>query len=352
MKPKLSIAMIVCNESRCLARCLQSVREFADEIVVTDTGSTDDTVRIAREFGATVSHFKWIDDFAAARNFALDRCSGDWIFSIDADEWVSDALVMEILSFVLVKPAIGHIKIVSDFRRNGQTFRSHSFVARLFPRGTLYEGRIHEQITSTLPRFLLRGELWHDGYVDTSGKTARNMKLLAMELERNPASVYYLYQMAIEYNSVGQREKAFGCLADAFARARPEDVLFPNIAVDFLYTVMALGKFETGLEVVARGEKFLANFPDFYLARGLFFMRLVRSNPAKYISELPKIEQSFLHCLALGEDESRRSVHGSGTFLANYNLGLYYQAFGDPHRASRCFATAAEQGYSPAGARL
>src|ERR1039458_3578707 len=85
---KLSLAMIAKNE----ARCLRSVRAIADEIIVTDTGSTDDTVKSSSENGAHVSHFAWTNDFAAARNFALAQATGDWILVLDADEWASEIL--------------------------------------------------------------------------------------------------------------------------------------------------------------------------------------------------------------------------------------------------------------------
>src|SRR5208337_1818599 len=137
-----------------------------------------------------------------------------------------------------------------------------------------------------------RGELWHDGYLERQ-KADRNMKLLAAELEREPGNVYFLFQLALEHNSLGQPEEAFGCLQRAFARVQPGDPSAPNIAVDYLYAMMALKKFEAGREVVAWAEKYLGDFPDFFLARGLFFMNLIRSNPAKYASELPKIEESF-----------------------------------------------------------
>jgi glycosyltransferase involved in cell wall biosynthesis len=372
--PKLSLAMIVKNESRCLARCLQSVKGTVDEIVVADTGSTDDTAKIAREFGAKVSNFDWVDDFAAAKNFAIDQTAGDWILVLDADEWAGEALAGEIRAFVGGKPAVGLLKIVSDFRRNNQTFRSQCYVTRLFPRGAHFKGHIHEQLVSPLPRAHLRGELWHDGYLETR-KTDRNMKLLEAELKRDPDNVYFLFQLAVEHNAASQPENAFGCLQKAFARVKPGDPSAPNIAVDFLYTIIELKKFEAGIEVVARAEKHLGGFPDFFLVRGLFFMNLIRSNPAKYVSELPKIEQSFRRCLALGEVDrsgsppgsgtfpapslregetgfSGRSVRGSGTFLANYNLGVYYQVFGKIAEARRCLEAAAAQGYEPAAALL
>jgi len=343
--------MIVKNEARCLARCLHSVKGIADEIVIADTGSTDNTICIAREFGAKLSHFVWVDDFAAARNFAIDQTAGDWVLVLDADEWASENLAKEILSFARGQPAIGRLKIVSDFRRNQQMFRSQAFVSRLFPRGAHFAGRIHEQLISPLPRAPLRGELWHDGYLEMQ-KAERNMKLLAAELERQPDNVYFLFQLAVEHTSIGQPEMAFGCLQKAFALAKPGDPSAPNIAVDFLYTIMELKKFEIGLEAVAKAEKYLGDFPDFFLARGLFFMNLIRSHPARYVSELPKIEQSFQRCLALGDSEKHKSVRGSGTFLANYNLGVFYQAFGNVAGARRCFEAAAAQGYTPASALL
>jgi glycosyltransferase involved in cell wall biosynthesis len=350
-RPKLSLAMIVKNEARCLARCLQSVRQIAGEMVIADTGSTDDTVKIAQGFGARVVRFTWIDDFAAARNFAVDETTGDWVLVLDADEWAGEALAAEIRQFINGQPAVGRLKIVSDFRRNNQTFRSQCFVARLFPRGAHFKGRIHEQVVSALPRVNLRGDLWHDGYLEQQ-KGDRNRKLLAAALEREPESVYLLFQLGVEHSVAGETAKAFECLQKAFKLAKPRDPSAPNIAVDLLYAAMELKKFDDGIALMARAEKQFHDFPDFFLARGLFYMNLVRSNPAKYVADLPKIEESFRRCLALGESETHKSVCGSGTFLANYNLGVYYQVFGKTDEARRCFQAAAAQGYEPATALL
>lgn len=343
--------MIVKNESRCLGRCLQSVRAIVDEIVIADTGSVDDTKSIAREFGAKIAPFDWVDDFAAARNFSINQTTGKWILVLDADEWVGENLTREILAFVRGEAAIGRLKIVSDFRRRQQTFRSQCFVSRLFPRGARFDGRIHEQLISPLPRVPLQGELWHDGYLEPQ-KADRNVKLLAKELERDPDNVYFLFQLAAEYSSLSLPEKAFDCLQKAFDLAEPGHPSAPNIAVDFLYTLMALKKFPEGIAALTKAEKHLGDFPDFFLARGLFFMNLIRSNPAKYASELPRIEESFQRCLALGDDQKRKSVHGSGSFLANYNLGLYYHVFGNRAAARPCLEASAGQGYEPAAALL
>ncbi len=88
--PTLSVIMIVKNESDCLADCLASVRTVADEIIVGDTGSTDNTKAIARAHDARVIDVPWSDDFAAARNATIAAATGDWLLHMDADEVLDD----------------------------------------------------------------------------------------------------------------------------------------------------------------------------------------------------------------------------------------------------------------------
>ena len=86
---KLSVCLIVRNEASNLPRCLDSIRGLADEIVVVDTGSTDDTVAIAQRHGARVSTLVWQDDFSAARNASIELATCDWILVFDADESIA-----------------------------------------------------------------------------------------------------------------------------------------------------------------------------------------------------------------------------------------------------------------------
>ena len=94
-KPKVSVTVITLNEEKDISKCLQSVKDFADEIVVVDSGSTDKTVEIAKSFGASVFERKF-DNFQSQKNYAAEKAAGDWIFSIDADEEVSPELSVEI----------------------------------------------------------------------------------------------------------------------------------------------------------------------------------------------------------------------------------------------------------------
>ena len=85
---KISACMIVKNEADNLAKTLPSLSQVVDEIIVVDTGSTDETVAVAEKYGAKVLHFTWCDDFSAARNYSLRYATGDWVMWTDADELI------------------------------------------------------------------------------------------------------------------------------------------------------------------------------------------------------------------------------------------------------------------------
>jgi glycosyltransferase involved in cell wall biosynthesis len=81
--------MIVKDEESCISRCLNSVKDLADEMIIVDTGSTDKTVKVCESYHAQVFSCPWDNDFASARNFGLEKVTGDWILWLDADEEVS-----------------------------------------------------------------------------------------------------------------------------------------------------------------------------------------------------------------------------------------------------------------------
>ncbi|OYV51258.1 MAG: hypothetical protein B7Z78_09065, partial [Rhodospirillales bacterium 20-60-12] len=155
---RLTATLIVKNEAQRLSTCLKSISPIVDEIVIVDTGSTDETIEIAKSFigkgpEIIIGHFDWIGDFAAARNHALSLATGDWILLIDADEQLTEGSYGEIRQ-ALIRPQFGgyHIRIINFMDDlNDELTYMHSPV-RLFrhlPEVT-FIGRIHEQVVDSL----------------------------------------------------------------------------------------------------------------------------------------------------------------------------------------------------------
>jgi tetratricopeptide (TPR) repeat protein len=208
--PRLSVCLIARNEEKFLAQCLKSVRGLATQIVVVDTGSTDRTVEIAKEFGAEVHAFPWCDDFSAARNAALEHATGDWILSLDADEELTAAQHAKLLADMKDGTTLGfRLPLVNI----GQENEGRSFIPRLFRNapGVFFHGRIHEQLfPSLLPlckQWGLRtalgtAELLHHGYtkelVRDRNKVERNLKLLRQAIVENPTDANLLMNLGLE----------------------------------------------------------------------------------------------------------------------------------------------------------
>lgn len=147
MSERISLCMIVRNEADTIERCLRSAAPAVDELIVVDTGSTDDTVRIARRYGAVVFSAEWEDDFAAARNVGLERATGDWILVLDADEELAEDAPERLRACVRDRSCSGYyVTIYNYFHSFSEDAAVHSSI-RLFrndPRHR-FEGAIHDK---------------------------------------------------------------------------------------------------------------------------------------------------------------------------------------------------------------
>lgn len=225
MSPRISAVTITKNEEKNIERWLHSAKMYADEIIVVDTGSTDNTVAIAQAAGARVERFTWINDFSAAKNYALDLCTGQWIAFLDADEYFPDEDSKKLRSLVeYFSPNPDVVGIVTPLvnidRDNHDKLISVMHQLRLFRRlpDIKYKGKIHEALTntSTKGRILKLNEttkIFHTGYSSSvlRQKISRNLDILLSEIAKfghRPGDYYYLadcyyglneYEKAIEY---------------------------------------------------------------------------------------------------------------------------------------------------------
>ncbi len=241
--PRLTVCLITKNEEKFLAAALASIRELAAQIIVADTGSTDRTVEIAKEFGAEVYSFTWGDDFAAARNAALAHATGDWILMLDADEELPAAQHAKIRRHLSDANAIGfRLPLVNV----GQENEGRSFVPRLFRNapGVFFHGRIHEQVFPSLLPFcklwnmatvLGEAELKHHGYtkevVRDRNKIERNLKLLRLGLAETPHDANLMMNLGMELARSGDLQKGLTKYREAFAlmSAHPASAIVPEL---------------------------------------------------------------------------------------------------------------------------
>ena len=191
----LSVCMIVRNEEKHLEKCLTSVKDITDEIVIVDTGSEDNTLAIAEAFNSSIFHFKWNDDFSSARNFALSKCQSDWILYIDADEELNPGSVEEVNRIKRTDAAAVYCTVNSlgTNTTNGSMFR----YPRLFANtpGVQFSGKVHEQVIDSLKRIGLpfiesNIEIIHHGYavdeLELKKKKQRNLSLLKSVVSKKP----------------------------------------------------------------------------------------------------------------------------------------------------------------------
>lgn len=197
---KISACVITRNEEKNLPTCLDSVKYVVSEIIVVDTGSTDQTIAVAKRFGAKVFKFEWIDDFSAARNFAISKASGDWIIFLDADEYFAPECVPYLHG--VIKEAHSRnldmvICLLANIEKTTKKILNTVPHIRIFKNHPQirYVSPIHERIVRLdRPAQALDVQkdvtIIHTGYSeeDVKGKDKgqRNLQLLFKALEKNP----------------------------------------------------------------------------------------------------------------------------------------------------------------------
>lgn len=370
---KINLVMIVKNEERSLARGLKAARPFVDEIIVVDTGSTDRTKELAAEAGAKVFDFTWIQDFSAARNFALEQSDADWNLILDADEYLRPGSRKKLeealcrgdkrhgagawMGAILRFDSYWDASDLAAAKKPGDPDAisiSSTLLPRVLPRGVRYQGLIHEQPDTDIPCFLLTLQADHDGYLQ-EGKGERNLSYLEKAVSLEPENPYYWYQMAVTLRNLKRLDDSLSWFRRLWKGGRKKTSYWVDGVLRYLYTLMDLGEgvhLAEAKQVIEEAEKELGSRADFCFVCGYFYMKLVLSDVQRYIGYLPRIEESYLKCLRLGEKPELEMVAGTGSFKAAYNLAVWYEVSGQTQKARAYYQRAAREGYGPAKERL
>lgn len=259
---RISACLIAKNEAKILAKCLDSLKGIVDEIVLVDTGSTDDTVAIAESYGAVIGHFPWINDFSAARNHALSLATGEWALWIDADEQL-DPSCLTAFHKGIVRSQIGgySIEIVNYLDDSGTTTEFVHNPTRLFRRieGVHFTEPIHEQIT---PSLMALGLPWtplpdckihHDGYrqaaLEEKKKVERTLGILEDVVAKNPNDPFQLFNLANTYFVAADYPKAIDIAERCVAH-------MPRAGAEYGHAVFQI--LATALETLGRHDQALA----------------------------------------------------------------------------------------------
>jgi tetratricopeptide (TPR) repeat protein len=328
---RVALVVIARDEAARLPRLLRSVAPHVDEMVVLDTGSRDDTPALARAAGARVQRFAWCDDFAAARNAALDAAAADWHVVLDADEWLLDGGAQLAALRGLAPDFVGALHIVDHGTASGGS----DWISRVLPGPVRYAGRVHEQPQHGHPVRRLDVRIAHDGYAPErmTAKRGRNRALLQAELAHSPQDAYLWYQLGKDHAAYDEHAEA----AAAFERAQAPGGAAPwrlDLAARQLYALKMVGRHADALALAERLLPECRESPDFFFALGDLMLDWAACEPEHGAERLALARQAWEQCLALGErPQWPGAVPGRGSWLAAHNLAVVYEVLGERAQA-------------------
>lgn len=380
----ISICIICKNEEQNIEHCLKSFDNIGYEIVVVDTGSTDNTKEIAMKYTANVYDFEWRNDFAVAKNFAISKASNDFVMVIDSDEYL-EQIDMKLLESMLKDSSekVGRIQQRNIFHRNEIEQENWEWINRIFSKKYFhYEGRIHEQLVAVdgndkYETYQAPVTILHSGYdlsdVERKKKAERNISLLNEELQqlilkygnlientfvrlkcndslgcvnellkvlmnhnesthrlqRDERIPYVLYQLGKSYYMAGNYHNAcvyFEC--GLYFDLNPKLEYVIDMVETYGYALLNSGQ--------AKQALFMENIYDEFgeTADFKFLMGLIYMNNERYKEAIGEFEKAT--------NMSCSRTIGTNSYLANYNIGVIYECLGDLKHAKEFYKKCGE----------
>jgi len=323
MRNEISACLIVRDEECYIEKCLKSLREQVDEIVVVDTGSKDRTVELAGKYADKILDFKWIDDFSAARNFSIENAKHDFVYISDADETVFEWDTNSVKNFIEENSAskVGFVNIVNKYVMDGEERTRSEFETRLFNRNQYhYEGIIHEQVVQNTgekyERVKLNIRFLHTGYniedIERKNKAARNINLLKLALKQNGDDCYLLYQLGKGYDASRNYVKALECYKKAIDLIDNINCMYvKQLIINYGYDLMQIEDYKSAL-LIEKYNDYFSNSPEF-----IFLLAHINMMNAMF----NKAIGLFLKCTELKNGE----IEGITSWLPLYNIGVIYE---------------------------
>ena len=328
--PSVSLCMIVKNEASCLERCLRSVQGLVDETIIVDTGSTDETVEIAKKYHAVVKNYEWNNDFAKARNYSISFATKEWILVLDADEYLreddrdlfqSSLLAEEVDSY--------YIKTLSFTEKGSAQSCVINLNHRLFRRnkGFHYRGAIHEQLVTDeeVNSQISDISFYHTGYlkevVQAKNKPERNKEILKRLLDADPNNPFHQFNYANELIQLKRYDEAIDYYNQAYQATSPRQGYMTKLMIFRINALLANNQEQEALVAAEEGIKIYPNFTYLMFIKGTIEERL---------GLITRAMRSYEACLTLGKPDAQFEFASASEGLwPHLKLASIYEGFGD-----------------------
>lgn len=338
----ISVCIIAKNEEQHIEECLKRLKPYHCEIVLADTGSTDNTLKIAAKYADKICHFDWINDFSAAKNYAVSQASNDWILSIDCDEYLEYLDEQNLTKLMRQYPErAGRILLRNRFKQGGLTSFENVRLCRFFNRNYYhFTGAIHEQVTrkdasntSPIQVFAAPITVLHVGYdsseAEMEAKSRRNISLLEQELASTGPDAYLYYQLGQSCMKLKDYEKAYEWFNLGLSMdIEPSQDYVQNMVESYGYCLLDMKRFEEALQLENIYEVFAVR-ADFVFLMGLIYM-----NNGLFAEAV----EAFQKCTSM----EQFSVEGINSYRAYYNIGVIYECTGHTEEARKYYRMCGE----------
>src|SRR3990172_5669262 len=342
MNPFISLCMIVKNEERFLGQCLKSVRRVVNEMIVVDTGSTDNTMKIAQEYGARVYQHPWEGDFSKARNLSLKYATGDWIFILDADEELAQEDIPIVTRCIRKTDVDAYLFSNINFTPNGTC---HHRNIRLFRKGKVhYRGIVHNNPVLDGVASVAPVRIYHHGYnlspEEMTRKYKRSEALLLKQVKAEPQNTYARANLVRNYRLQRDYQKV---IAEAEKALVSDNInLFDKqmILNDLAYARFITGDLKKAKQASLEGLTGNPCHLDFLFILGGVMVKMKKHRQA--------IEYFNKYLEMRGSGEETPGLEGLLIDTYGYqgkawnNIGNSYRELGNPDAAIKAFERALE----------
>lgn len=341
----ISVCIIMKNEEKHIGNCLEALSRHGfgqknnnrfGEIVVVDTGSTDKSVEIAQEYTDSIHSFTWINDFSAAKNFAVSKARSDYVLVIDADEYLESVDMVQIQALLSAHPrSIGMLLRSNYAEENGIRAIHNDRVERLFSRKDFhFQYPIHEQVvpvpkespekTATLSRYPIPLHVMHYGYLMPEAalaeKARRNNDILFEEIKKRPNDPYLYFQIGQSFMLLRDYESAYTWYQKGLAfDVDPGMEYVQMMVIGYGECMLNTGREKEALSLSSVYDDFSFT-PEF-----VFLMGQIYFNNDMYMQAYAE----FIKCLTMKENRTK----GVTTFFPCHNIGVINEIFGNTEGA-------------------